>query len=128
MLSSFVARSKRWIQLTWPVITFNFTSDSSPILFSHLCQMLSLYPRVKKWGTQQAANLHIFNFSLRIVYILTDDFEISRAWTSCQTVMWQTSRTMNATVFTISSVQMLNGHPTWGSNSVIFLPSEKAFC
>ncbi len=32
---------------------------------------------------------------------------------------------MAVTVFTISSVQMLNGCPTWGSNAAVSLPVEK---
>ncbi len=42
--------------------------------------------------------------------------------------MWQSSPTTAVIVFTISSVQMLNGHSTWGSNAAVSLPLEKTLC
>ncbi len=80
--------------------------------------------RARKWGTQRATTLLIFNFSHRIVWI--DNSEISRGWASCRTVMWRSSWTTAATVFTISSVQMPVGRSTWGSSAVVSLPLEKA--
>ncbi len=103
MSSCFVAKSKCWFQLSMPIITHPITSSPSAVLFSHLRQISirwSLYSRVRKWGTQQAATLRIFNFLHRIVW--RDNFEISRAWASCLTVMWRSSQTTAATVFIIS--------------------------
>ncbi len=127
MLSCFVAGLKWWIQFSSSVIMCLITSGSSSILFSHSWQISiqqSLSSQVRKWGTQQATTLRIFNFSCGIVR--TDAFQTSRAWASCRTVMWQSSRTTAVFVFTISSVQMLNGYPTWGSHAAaVSLPLEK---
>ncbi len=115
-------------QLSSPVITCPITSDSSSILFNHSQQISiwwSPYSLVGKWQNQQEVILYIFNFSHRI--ILTGDCKIFRSWGSCRTGMWQSSRTTTDTVFAISSVQMLNGHPIWGSNAVVSLPSRRPY-
>ncbi len=69
MLFCFAAASKWWIQLTC-----NYGSYHIQLILNSFYPLAiisiqwSLCSQVRKWGTQQAATLHIFNFSCRIVW------------------------------------------------------------